>query len=243
MFGMPSNILTGIDFYDATFHQNRGAFNGAPPIHMYDLSQQTFAAYWQQTIGILPTTDFSYGARIQNISLTARDRYDPNAPDCAISLIATPKPCRSTAGETQHALHIGLEHRFNNVFSVFGRAARAFRTPECRRAGRIGTAFEPRLLHSDPRQLRAEDADLATTSKAAFASRPARSRCNPASTTWTSKTRSISIRSAFFNYNLDPTRRYGSETSATFRASDTAAAPRRLRLYPRGIPRGPVHGQ
>src|SRR3954453_19009245 len=25
MFGMPSNILTGIDFYDATFHQNRGA--------------------------------------------------------------------------------------------------------------------------------------------------------------------------------------------------------------------------
>src|SRR5450759_4572963 len=25
----------------------------------------------------------------------------------------------------------------------------------------------------------------------------------------------------FFNYNLDPTRRYGSETSASFRASDT----------------------
>jgi len=53
MFGMPSNILTGIDFYDATFHQNRGAFNGAPPIHMYDLSQQTIAAYWQQTISFL----------------------------------------------------------------------------------------------------------------------------------------------------------------------------------------------
>src|SRR5258708_7107853 len=60
VFGMPSNILTGIDFYDATFHQNRGAFIGAPPIHMYDLSQQTLAAYWQQTIGFLPTTDFSY---------------------------------------------------------------------------------------------------------------------------------------------------------------------------------------
>ena len=28
MFGMPSQILTGIDFYDTTFHQTRGAFTG-----------------------------------------------------------------------------------------------------------------------------------------------------------------------------------------------------------------------
>ena len=39
---------------------------GTPPIHTYDLSQRTLAGYWQQTIGLLPTTDFSYGARIQN---------------------------------------------------------------------------------------------------------------------------------------------------------------------------------
>src|SRR5450432_1012083 len=31
MFGIPSAILTGIDYYDATFHQNRGAFKGFPP--------------------------------------------------------------------------------------------------------------------------------------------------------------------------------------------------------------------
>ncbi len=29
IFGMPSQILTGIDYYDATFHQERGAFKGA----------------------------------------------------------------------------------------------------------------------------------------------------------------------------------------------------------------------
>ena len=50
-----------------------------PPIHIYDLSQQTLAGYWQQTIGLLPTTDFSYGARIQNTSLSARDRLNDRA--------------------------------------------------------------------------------------------------------------------------------------------------------------------
>ena len=29
MFGCPRQILTGIDYYDATFHQERGAFKGA----------------------------------------------------------------------------------------------------------------------------------------------------------------------------------------------------------------------
>ena len=42
--------------------QDRGAFKGVPPIHIYDLSQQTLAGYWQHTVGLLPTTDFSYGA-------------------------------------------------------------------------------------------------------------------------------------------------------------------------------------
>jgi len=36
-----------------------------------------------------------------------------------------------TAGHHQvnHALHIGIEHRFNETFAVFARAASAFRTP------------------------------------------------------------------------------------------------------------------
>jgi iron complex outermembrane receptor protein len=45
------------------------------------------------------------------------------------------------SNETQYALHIGLEHRFNNVVSVFGRAARAFRSDR-RRALASGPAFD-----------------------------------------------------------------------------------------------------
>ena len=74
---MPSQILTGIDYYDATFHQDRGAFKGVAPIHIYDLSQQIAGRLLAATVGLLPTTDFAYGARVQNTWLSARDRYDP----------------------------------------------------------------------------------------------------------------------------------------------------------------------
>lgn len=216
MFGMPSNILTGIDFYDATFHQNRGALLGAPPIHMYDLSQQTVAAYWQQTIGFLPTTDFSYGGRFQHFSLSARDRLDPTAPNYFGDAQAMPLE----SGENQHALHIGLEHRFNDVFAVFGRAAHAFRRPNVDERVSSGPAFDPTSFIAIPGtfalktqtsddveggfrikagafSLQSSIYDMELTNELMF---------NPV---------------GFFNTNLDPTRRYGSETSATFRASDT----------------------
>ena len=143
IFGMPSQILTGIDYYDATFHQDRGAFKGLAPTNIYDLSQQTLAGYWQHTVGLLPTTDFSYGARIQNTSLSARDRYDPNAPGCAMFFNCGAQASPLDSNETQYALHVGAEHRFTNTFSVFGRAARAFRTPTVDERVASGPAFGP----------------------------------------------------------------------------------------------------
>ena len=58
MFGLPSSILTGIDYYDATFHQERPGVKGTPPTHTYDLSQRTVAGYWQQTIGLVADDRF-----------------------------------------------------------------------------------------------------------------------------------------------------------------------------------------
>jgi iron complex outermembrane receptor protein len=215
VFGLPSNILTGIDYYDAIFHQNRGAFIGAPPIHMYDLSQQTLAAYWQQSIAILPTTDFSYGGRIQRFDLSARDRYDPTAPN---AFDAQAMPLNST--ETQHALHIGIEHRFNDVFAVFGRAAHAFRTPNVDERVSSGPAFDPVSFIAIPgnftlKTQTSNDVEGGFRIKAgAFAMQSSIYNMD--------LTNEILFNPVgFFNYNLDPTRRYGSETSATFRASDT----------------------
>src|SRR5260221_13829950 len=90
IFGVPSNILTGIDYYDATYHSERPQFKGAPPIHVYDLSQQTLAGYWQQTVGLLPTTDFSYGGGAQDTRFTGRGRLAPTTPGGCYSRSDTP---------------------------------------------------------------------------------------------------------------------------------------------------------
>jgi iron complex outermembrane receptor protein len=221
IFGMPSAILTGIDYYDATFHQERGAFKGVPPGHTYDLSQQTLAGYWQHTLGLLPTTDFSYGARIQNTRLSARDRYNPDAPDCALFFNCSAQAFPLDSNETQYALHAGLEHRFNNVFSLFGRAARAFRTPNVDERVSSGPAFGPPpffdpipgnfQLKTQTSQdieggFRIKSGGFQMQSSIYGMDLENEIHFNPA---------------LFFNVNLDPTRRYGSETSASLRVSDS----------------------
>ena len=214
IFGIPSSVLTGVDYYDATFHQDRGAFQGFAPWHMYDLAQQTLAGYWQHTVGILPTTDFSYGVRVQNTNLTARDRFDPTAP-FAFDTQALPLD----SNETQYALHVGLEHRFNDVFSVFGRAARAFRTPDVDERVASGPSFD---VFGNPIP---GNFTLKTQTS------------NDIEGGFRVKAGKFEMQSSvydmdlvneihfdpvnFFNYNLDPTRRYGSETSASYRASDS----------------------
>jgi iron complex outermembrane receptor protein len=219
VFGMPSNILTGIDFYDATFHQNRGPVIGAPPIHMYDLSQQTLAAYWQQSIAVLPSTDFSYGGRIQQFNLKARDTLN-NPPDCALSFSCSVQALPLDNTETQHALHIGLEHRFNDVFAVFGRAAHAFRRPNVDERVSSGPAFDPATFIAIPGNFTLKT-QTSNDIEGGF-------RIKAGAFSMQSSIYDMELTNeilfnpvGFFNYNLDPTRRYGSETSATFRASDT----------------------
>jgi iron complex outermembrane recepter protein len=213
VFGLPSAILTGIDYYDAAYHSSRPEFQGAPPLDVYDGSQKTLAAYWQQTIGILPSTDFSYGGRIQRTSATATDLQDPNAPgffpgDTPIS------PLNSS--EINHALLIGIEHRFNDYFAVFGHAASAFRTPNIDERIGASVTFDPTFIPTF---------NLKTQTS------------NDVEGGFRVKAGKFEMQSSIYNmdllneihfdpvnfidYNLDPTRRYGSVTSATYRASDT----------------------
>lgn len=219
VFGIPSSILTGIDYYDATFHQERSAFKGFTPGHIYDLSQQTLAGYWQQTVGLLSTTDLSYGARIQNTSLRARDQYNPNAPDCALFFNCGAQALPLDSNETNYALHVGLEHRFNNVFSIFGRAARAFRTPDVDERVASGPAFDanfnPIPGNFTLKTQTSHDIEGGFRTKAGMFQMQ-------------SSLYNMDLENEihfdpvnFFNYNLDPTRRYGSETSASLRVSDS----------------------
>jgi iron complex outermembrane receptor protein len=219
MFGLPSSILTGIDYYDATFHQERPEFKGTPPIHTYDLSQRTLAGYWQQTIGLLPTTDFSYGARVQNTALSARDRLN-DPPNCAMFFTCGAQNLPLDSTETQYALHFGLEHRFNNVFSVFGRAARAFRTPNVDERLSSGPAFDPVFftpISGDFKLKTQTSHDI----EGGFRIKSGGFQMQSSIYNMDLENEIHFSPALFYNVNLDPTRRYGSETSASLRASDS----------------------
>ncbi|MGL3109393.1 TonB-dependent receptor [Bradyrhizobium sp. BR 1432] len=213
LLGMPSQLLTGIDYYDASFQQNRGAGQGLAAWHNYDLRQQTVAGYLQHTLGVTPTTDVSYGARVQTISLLARDNFDPAAPFNA-DIGALPLG----SDETQYALHLGAEHRLNDMVSLFGRAARAFRTPDVDERVSSGPSFDPFFnplpqtfqLKTQTSQdveagLRIKGGGLQMQSSLYLMDLANEIHFNPI---------------LFYNTNLDPTRRYGSETSVSYRVND-----------------------
>lgn len=216
MFGLKSDILTGLDYYDSAYESSRSTRISTPPSHVYNISQQSLAAYWQQTVGLAPSTDVSYGGRVQNTRVNARDRYDPAAPFVNLAAQATPL----NSDETNHALHVGFEHRFNAHVAVFGRAAQAFRTPNVDERVITGIAFDPNTFAPIPQnfslktqtshdveggiKLHGGALDIQTS----FYNMELKNEIhyNPAQ---------------LFNYNLDPTRRYGNETALTYRATET----------------------
>ena len=214
LLGMPSQILTGIDYYDAGFRQDRGAFKGFAPWHVYNLSQQSLAGYWQQTIGLLPTTDFSYGARVQNTHLSARDRFDAFAP-FAFGAEALPLD----QSEVNYALHVGLEHRFNSVFSVFGRAARAFRTPNVEERVASGPAFDA-FFNPIPGDFRLKT-QTSHDIEGGFRLKSGGFQMQTSAYLMDLENEIHFIPALFYNVNLDPTRRTGLETAASYRVSDS----------------------
>jgi iron complex outermembrane recepter protein len=218
IFGFPSAILTGVDYYDATYHSERPTDKGLPPIHTYDLQQQTLAGYFQQTIGVLSTTDFSYGGRLQRTSLRARDILN-NDPNCALFFTCSVQNLPLDSEEGQYALHIGLEHRFNDVFSVFGRAARAFRTPNVDERLSSGPAFDA-FFNPIPGNF-ALKTQTSHDIEGGFRIKSGPFQMQSSIYNMDLENEIHFLPALFFNVNLDPTRRYGSETSATLQVTDS----------------------
>jgi iron complex outermembrane receptor protein len=210
LFGFASKVTAGLDFYDSSLYSNRGTLSSDPPYHRYDLRQRSTGAYWMQTLGVTPMTDLSWGVRGQQTSLTARDRYDATAPG---GIFFGPEATPLDSSELQHALHFGVEHRLNGNVAVFGRIGRSFRTPNVDE--RIGVASFPvdfklrtqtsRDIEGGVRlqlgalELLSSVYDMRLVDEIHF------------------------LPSVFANINLDPTRRYGSETSLSYRVNEKLA--------------------
>jgi iron complex outermembrane receptor protein len=209
LFGANSKVIAGIDIYDATLAVNRGTLLSDPPIHRYDLQQRSIGIYAQQTVGVTPTTDLSWGARGQQTKISARDRFDPTAPG-AFVFDAQATPLDRT--EFNHALHFGAEHRFTEWLAVFGRIAHSFRTPNV--DDRVGVSAFPVDFNLRTQTSRDIEGGVRIHHGALEV------QSSVYNMELTDEIHFIPFPPLGANTNLDPTRRYGSETAASYRVHE-----------------------
>jgi iron complex outermembrane receptor protein len=220
--GVALRGLGGFDYYRAVYGSDRPLFLGAAPIHRYDLTQSSLAAYWQQTATFFGNTDIGVGGRVQGFNLSARDRFDPNAPGgsfCIPGVGCFPigfEQIPLDTSENNQAYHLGIEHRVNRYFALFARMAQSFRVPNVDE--RVGTAsdgsgptpFDLKTQKSHDYEaglrLRVGRVEIQTSVYDMYLVNEIHFRFLP----------------LFFsgNINLPPTRRYGSETIAAWQATD-----------------------
>ncbi|HEY7229519.1 MAG TPA: TonB-dependent receptor [Pseudolabrys sp.] len=209
--GMPTKVIAGFDYYDSQLEAKRSVTLNDPPIHTYNLQQQSTAAYAQQTLAVLPTTDLSWGGRLEQTRLSAHDTFDPTAPGAFPLFDAQAIPLDQT--ETNYAAHFGFEHRFSPMLAVFGRVAHSFRTPNVDE--RVGVSAFP------------VDFDLKTQTSRDIEG-GLRGRFGRLA--WQASVYDMRLTNEILfipfppigaNINLDPTRRYGVETAASLDLTDT----------------------
>lgn len=211
-FGLPSKVIAGIDFYDSVYQQDRGLHQGDAPIHSYRLRQRTLAGYAQDTVALLPSTDLSFGVRVQQNRIVADDAFDANAPGSAFPFDVGGLPLDKT--EINQAWHIGIEHRFNDTLAIFGRAAHSFRTPNVDERVGLVPAFSGIPTTFDLRTQTSRDLEGGV-----------RAKYGRLSAQWSVYDMELEDELhfspvLFTNTNLDPTRRYGSEASASYQLND-----------------------
>jgi len=207
VLGLPAKAVAGVDVYHSNYDSARSLRKGDPPHHRYAIDQLVVAGYLQPTIAVRPDTDVSAGVRVQRADVSARDRFDPTAP----ANFPPPEGIPLDKTETNRALHVGIEHRPNDHLAIFARMARSFRFPNVDE--RIGLALFGTPTTFDLRTQTSRDYEGGVRAR------------------WGAFSGQASIYDMrleneihfdpinFVNFNLDPTRRYGYESAATYQVN------------------------
>ena len=224
LFGLPGQLLTGVDIYDTLYDSDRAPGPDQQLIHHYDIRQTTAAFYGMNKTSVLPDLDISVGGRIQRNRIDAMDLYNPSADTCFPFCYpsGTGQTPSFNSAEWQYAAHAGAEYRFGSMLAVFGRVARAFRLPNADERVGSGSAFS-------------------TTFPANFALRTQTSHDVEGGIRF--KWQKLEVQSSvyqmdltneihfdpvnFIDFNLNPTRRRGWENTVTYAVSNDV----RLRGY------------
>ncbi len=209
LFGRPARAIFGFDGYYSDYRSDRSQDKGTPPVHRYGLTQKTLALYGLETVGVRPNLDFSFGGRLQRIGTTARDTLDPTAP----GFFGEPQGIPFDNWEWQYAYHVGAEFRATDVLTLFGRTARSFRVANVDERISVAPFGTPNSF--DLKTQTSHDVEGGAKLKIG--------RLN-----WQTSVYDMELVNelhfnpiTFTNVNLDPTRRYGVESLATYQLTDS----------------------
>jgi iron complex outermembrane receptor protein len=208
LFGMSANAIAGVDVYHSIYGSDRDLHRGDPPNHHYDITQTSVGIYGQNTVAILPTTDISFGLRAQNTDVSARDRLDMTAPGGAF---ATAQGLPFDGNNWAYAYHLGIEHRLTPWATLFARAGRSFRVANVDE--RIGQSSFGVATNFDLRTQVSRDYEAGV-------------RLHGHGLDWRTSVYLMNLTDELFfspatftNINLDPTRRYGVESEASYQVN------------------------
>ncbi len=213
-FGVPVQVLTGFDYYHTAFQQDRSKDLMSRPYHSYDIKQSTAGFYANGVFAVRPDTDITIGGRYQYNTLSARDVYDPTAPFGFGDAQGLPLD----SNEWQWAAQLGIEHRLNSMFALFGHVAHSFRVPNADE--RVGQAVAFNFPIPTPTNF---DLRTQTSNEIEGGARFHLGRFDLQSSVY-----AMQLHDEIFfspatgtNVNLDPTRHWGVETTAWWRLTDT----------------------
>lgn len=199
-----NEVIIGVDLADWNYDSIRStspATTGTPAAHIL-AKQFNRALYAQNTTQLSAATQLTLGARIQRVDYRIRDTANPAA------------YASGTQAPTVHVYEVGLRHRLNQEWSLFGRSGRSFRIATIDEIFDQygGPSFDSRITLLEPQTSQDNEAGVDYKSgnnkvRAAVFQMNLRNEIHYNAITYS-------------NMNLSPTRRYGLEVEGTHNYSE-----------------------
>ncbi len=199
-------VKAGLDVYSSQYNSTRSQQPGDAPVHRLDVHQNSVAVYVHDRHRLDAATTLTAGARLQRVTLRARDTFDASAPGGGFGSQAAP---RDTT-HTEPMFELGLRHTLAHHVSAFGRVGRSVRFVT------IDETFQ-----ANPSTFLMEFTPLApqTAVHTDLGIDYANGNTKASATVYYMRLNNeIAFDpNTFANVNLDPTRRYGLELSGSTR--------------------------
>lgn len=111
------SLTFGLDLYYYQYESSiaNSLLDQAQPIHILDISQNSYAVYLNDLMAINDKTHINLGARYQYIELEANDIFDPTAPGAAFDAEAADVE----RSENEYFFNIGLKQYFTDSVSAY----------------------------------------------------------------------------------------------------------------------------